>query len=269
MVPITGSSSVREVLKKQLPLIDEQIHQIGRRKRMAAEDLQEFRSFVFLRLTRNDYAVLRKFKGWSCWRNYLKKVICRLALDYCSESWGRWRPSSSAVQFGDLGIRLEMLIERDGYSQSEAIEQLTQESNGDLDREKVELILNHLPNRPRRRTVALETLKHRNDGSSADTETRMGDLRRRLLWIRGRLQKALQNLPPQERLIICLRFEKQMSTAQIARVLGLNQRSAYGLIGRCLRHLRRQLSSDTKEAREIRRLLSSGKSLHQIDESGA
>ena len=50
---------------------------IGRRRRLAAHELEEFAAHVNLKLIEDDYAVFRKFEGRSSLRTYLTVVVQR------------------------------------------------------------------------------------------------------------------------------------------------------------------------------------------------
>jgi RNA polymerase sigma factor for flagellar operon FliA len=75
-----------------------------------------------MRLVENNYAVLRKFQNRSALRTYLASVIDRLSLDFCTEKWGKWRPSAMAERLGPVAVMLEQLVTRDAHTVEEAIE---------------------------------------------------------------------------------------------------------------------------------------------------
>ena len=105
----------------QLREIEDVLDFIRRKNRLAADEWEDFHSWVWVRFAETDYAVLRKFEGRGSLRKYLAVTLHRLLLDYRTAKWGKWRPSSHARKLGGDAERLEFYIRRHGYSVSEAI----------------------------------------------------------------------------------------------------------------------------------------------------
>ena len=112
----------QRLLVDHLSVVDQIVRTTGRRRHLAAPELEDFSSFVRLRLIENDYAILRKFQNRSSIWTYLSAVIERLSLDYCADKWGRWRPSAMAERLGPAAVVLERLVSRDGHTLEEALE---------------------------------------------------------------------------------------------------------------------------------------------------
>src|SRR5258708_6035165 len=121
-VPQTATPPESIRLSVVLPVVDKILDRTCRRLRR--EDAEDLASHVRLRLIENDHAILRRFGGRSSWRTYLTVVIRRLVVDYRTHSWGKYRPSAQARRLGPAGMKLERLIQRDGFTADEAIASL-------------------------------------------------------------------------------------------------------------------------------------------------
>lgn len=231
----------RETFESQLALIRELIQRIGRSHRLNREDLEDFSSFAYLRLIDHDYAILRKFRGRCRLRTFLITVIQRLFLDYQIHRWGKWRPSALAKHFGETGVRLEKLISRDGLPLEHALQILRSDPQIASSRTDLLEIARQLRQRVRPRFQDDEVLhripidgrveKHLLDKEMAVTLSRA----------RVALKAALKSLPPEDRLILRMRYQNGFKVRQIAKVLHLEAPPLYSRIERCLRQLRAAL----------------------------
>ena len=86
----------RKLFETHYLSIGEIIGYIGRRHRLTSEDREDFASFAMLKLVENDYARIKKYRGESQFKTYLTVVLHRLFLDYRTQKWGKWRPSTTA-----------------------------------------------------------------------------------------------------------------------------------------------------------------------------
>ena len=164
------------VLISELDTIEHIIDFVSAKHHLRAFDSADFASHVKLKLVEHDYAILRQFQGRSSLRTYLTVVIQRMFLDYCDAKWGKWRPSAEAKRAGDLGIHLEQLLSRDGYSFEEACELLANKYQVAPDRKELERIASSLPARPRRRFEGDASLADRAaDTPGADALVERGD----------------------------------------------------------------------------------------------
>ena len=82
---------------------------------------------VRLKLLQDDYAVLRKYRGASSQTTFLTVVISNLFRDHRIKHWGKWRPSAEAKRHGEVAVRLEAAIYRDGQSFEQACGFLAQD----------------------------------------------------------------------------------------------------------------------------------------------
>ena len=156
--PPTTPRGLSTVAPRPSRLVDQIVRTTGRRRHLSAPELEDFSSFVRLRLIENDYAILRKFQNRSTLWTYLSAVIERLSLDYCAEKWGRWRPSAMAERLGPAAVVLERLVSRDWHTVEEALEILSNHDFG-LDEADLLKIWEQLPLRVRTTDVGEEAAR--------------------------------------------------------------------------------------------------------------
>jgi RNA polymerase sigma factor (sigma-70 family) len=230
------------LFEEHLAAINETIAIVCHRKRLSAEERDEFRSIAYLHVLEGDCAVLRRFAGRSSLRTYLEIVIHRLFLDYRNATWGRWRPSALARQSGEAAIALERLVARDGWTLNEALHMMPA---FDVDRRQLQDIAARLPMRPRRRYL--------HQGVLADVPDRASAIDQRLIWkelggpaarVVTALRAAVARLTRTDQLILSLRFRDGLRINVIAERLGFPPKQLYRRIERLLRMLRRELEAN-------------------------
>jgi RNA polymerase sigma factor for flagellar operon FliA len=174
--------------------------------------------------------------------SYLAVAIPRLFLDYRISKWGKWRPSAEAKRLGALGVALETLVGREGLSWDDAYQTLLGREPG-LSREAVEEVLARLPARGPRRFEgegALEALP--DPGAGPEAGAIAGEEAERKRRAHGVLAEVVAALPPQDQIVLRLRFVEEMQIADIARTLHLEARPLYRRIERLTAELRRGLA---------------------------
>ena len=199
-----------------LPAIDRIIVILGRRHGLADGDLEEFSSWAKARLIESDYAVFRKFGGRSSLDTYLSVVLANLLKDFRNSRWGRWRPSAMARRLGAVAIRLETMLYRDGTSVREAT--LALAGNG-IAEEEVRSLASRIPARVRAREVALDAAAESEPAAAAPSEEGDGTERQ--------IHAVLAELPAEDQVIVRMRYWDDFSIADIARILGLEQKPLY------------------------------------------
>lgn len=233
------------LLLENLAWVDRAVGSVCRRNGLRGGDAEDFASWTRLKLVEDDYAVIRKFRGESTITTYLMVVITMLAREYRATRWGRWRASAAAQRQGPLGVRLETLVYRDGYTLDQAAELLR--TNGETDRTARELaeMLQELNVRGPLRPVEVgpEPLADAPSGSSADAVVQAEESERERRKVIETLERAIETLPPQDRVLVRLRFWEGMSVADIARGLDLPQKPLYRRLTGVLEELRAQLES--------------------------
>ena len=223
---------------------------------MSGHEQEDFSSQVKLRLIENDYAVLRRFEGRSSLSTYLVVVIQRLFLDERVRQWGKWRPSAVALRLGPRAVMLDRLINREGMSVSESVERM---AGAETERRELAAIADQIPRRVSRRFVGDEHLA----GLSTDaSQVEEGVERREAEPVVRRavalLRALLEGLPPQDRLVLRMKFEDGSTLAEIAAALRLEAKALYRRLDRLLKQFREAFEAQGLEGAMISQALSAG-----------
>lgn len=239
-----SSAELEAAFLQNLPIIDRATAIVARRYGFTPDDTADLTSWVRLRLVENDYAALRKFRGESSIATYLSVVVAMLIRDYRAAHWGRWRPSASARRIGDLAVRLETLVFRNGHPLQQAAEILrTAGLTTKTDRELAAMLATFPHRGPIRPVeVAAEAVESMPSSSAADAPLEHERLDAQREQSRRHLEAALADLSPEDRLVVRLRYWDALSVADIARGLGLDQKALYRRLERLLAQLRRVLA---------------------------
>lgn len=260
------SEEARELLTANRVLIEKAVAFVCRRYRFSPDDAEEFVSLVNLKLVEHDYAVLRAFQHRSSMASYLSSVVQHLALDYCNHLWGKWRASAEAERLGPIAIELEKLLHRDGRAFDEVLAILGAKHG--LTRASLHALLEQLPQRaPRHHDVALEEAEpYARTGIDSAEERVLADERRIAAAQLSRLMSAeFAKLPDDERLVFQLRFEQGMTVAQIARMLGRDQKLLYRLMEKRLREIRMHLERAGVVPRDALEMIGRDENLFAFD----
>ncbi len=201
--------------------IDRILAAIAQRYTLDPADADEYAAWAKSRLTDGGYAIIRKFQGRSSFRTYLTVVLTNLFRDYRNAAWGRWRPSAAAVRPGPLGIRLEELLYRDGTSPRDALEFLRTAGVRESDKELAQLAM-RLPPRPTQPEISLEEtdLPAPASADAIATATEREALA-------AALRDAVEAMQDEDRIILRMRFWDDVSVADIARALRIEQKPLY------------------------------------------
>lgn len=231
----------RALLESSFGLVERVIAYTSRRRRLLADDADEFAGFVHLKLVENDYSILRKFEGRSSLETFLAVVVQHLFLDHRAHLWGKWRASSVAKNLGDAAVEIERIVRRDGRSVEEAATML-RSAHPELTPASIAALVKSLPERPlRRRFVDLDAAAHvGTEPNQIPASARQLDSDR----ISKVVHRFLASLEPTDRLIFRLRFENDMTIAEIARSVRVEQRPLYRMFERNLRCLREALRAE-------------------------
>lgn len=242
---------------ENLPAIDRMLGVICRRHGIAADDASDFASWARLRFIEGDYAILAKFRGESAITTYLMSVVAMLFRDYCVQRWGRWRPSAEARRRGPLAMRLEALIHRQGFQLREVGQILRTQAAPNLSDREISNMVRALPQRTPLRPVEVggEPLTERASEDRADVRVTDAIVEQDQQVAQGLLEKALQALAAEDRLVLRLRFWEGQSVADIARTLDVRQKPLYRRIDRALLQLRVELERLGMTKESVRHLL--------------
>jgi RNA polymerase sigma factor for flagellar operon FliA len=245
----------QRLLLDHLDLIDQIVRTTARRRHLSGVEQEDFASFVSLRLVEDDYAILRKFQNRSSLWTYLAAVIERMSLDFCVERWGRWRPSAMAERLGSVAVVLERLVSRDGHTLEEAIEIIRAHHAVGVSVSELRAIWDQLPVRGKTTEVGEEAAAtvRSNDSSDAGIEDahRQQDIER----LERALQAAFEGIAKQDRVIIALRFDENLSVAQIAKVTNSSVPTVHRRLDKSLKHLRKSLVEAGFAPAEISRMI--------------
>ena len=242
-----------------LAVINDVVGHVCRRHRLSPGEAEEFAAEFRLHLIERQYEPLKKFQGRCSFRTYLTVLVQHFFYDYRNKLWGKWRPSAEARRLGPVGILLERLVTRDGWTVEQAIEILATNHGVNVDDTLAPLVLSIAKRQPARQIVSdrdaeeIHSLAAPPDASVSGSGQDL--LARRAAAL---LDCARQELPPEERLILKMQFDDGVAVADIARALQLNQKRLYRTIQRILKKLRERLEADGMSKEEIRALFADG-----------
>lgn len=245
------------VLLSHRPLVDKIVKALTARHRMTPADVEDFTATVHLRLIEDDYAVLRAYAGRSDWSTYLFAVIRRTLQDWHRTRWGRWRPSRTATRLGPAAVLIERLVALDGHRVSEAIDMMRGQYGIESPVEELETLAAQLPMPPPRTFVSDDALAQvPSPAHGPEAAARTAQVSQTAMRVAQMLQAALARLPSQDRLILQLRFEQDLSMAAIGRVVGVDGKALYRRVDRLLAALRTDLLEGGVAAADVNLVLS-------------
>jgi RNA polymerase sigma factor (sigma-70 family) len=224
-----------------LPTVEAAVRYVVRRHRLAASDADDLRAEVHVRLLERN--VLGAFQHRSELLTYLITTVQRTLFDLRNKSWQKWRPSIEAKRRGPIALLLEQLTVRDGYEFAEACQVLRTNHGVTESEEELAALRDSLPLRTRRRCVGEEAVESLAAPATADTfvlETEQQLLATRL---GAALEDALMALPPEDRLVLKMRFYDGVRVSDIARLLVVDQKGLYRRMERLLGQLRSTLAA--------------------------
>jgi len=238
----------------ELPAIRRLTASVARQHGLAPVDAEDFTADVMVRLMKNDYAILRKFRSRCSLHTFLAVVINRLFLDFRNALWGKWRPCAESRRLGDTAVRFERLTGRDGLTFDEACAVLETNYKRTLDRRVLERVYSRSGKRPRPRFVSADDVCERaasGSGATANETLVVSEAQTVVNRTRGLLGAALAAMDYQDRSILTLHFRDGLSIADIARRLGVDQKPLYRQMERLLRQLRASLEAHGIGATEV------------------
>lgn len=241
-VSLSAHVSRDDLYSTHADAIEGVIAAVCRRHRLPPDRADDLASQIRLKLVDNDFAVLRQFQGRSSIRTYLITVAERVLLDWRTREWGKWRPCQEARRLGALAIDLDRLLSRDGVPFDEAAETLLTQGRA-KSRAEIDEIRPKLAARTGRWMVTSEVLEHMPAQTAAPDERVVNAERATQVSKAGRaLSDALRRLPPEDQLILRLRFQDGFTVARIAELLGEAQKPLYRRFERLFARLREAMS---------------------------
>jgi RNA polymerase sigma factor (sigma-70 family) len=234
----TASTEPQALLIECLAVVDDVTAHVCRRRRLTADDSEEFAGHVRLKLFEDHCSILRKFRQDCSLRTYLQIVIERLLLDFRIAQWGRWRPSVPAKRNGSVGILLDRLMTRDGLTFDEAFTLLKTNYKVEANRDELYAISVQLPVRSMRRIVSERPESPASYGD-ADGDLMRGEASRLAKQIKAALKTAVARLTPEERQLLDMRYREGRPVIDIARTLGEPPKPLYRRLEQIVQKLRR------------------------------
>lgn len=224
MATLDALPSAQQLYRDNLGLIDEIVAFACWVNRLPEAEATGFQEEVHGRLLEDDYRILRTFSGSSL-RSYLKTVILRAGQGYRSRHWGR--------------IALQ--------GEAEARAQLRAQLDVPLGDEQVDPMGVRLPVSTYAET---ELAGEREDAPALDTppeatswpEEEGEERRRRILDL---LNRTAFELPTQHRLLLKLLYEDGLTVSEVARGMGIAQKTLYRERDGALEGLRKGLGPDS------------------------
>src|SRR5262245_30595290 len=223
----------------QFALLAQVVRNVAKAGRLSHDDAEDFAQAVQLKFLERDYDVLRRFEGRSSLKTYLTVVVRRLLLDWQDHTYGKWRPTATALRLGPHAVQLERLVNRDTFSATEAVHQVSAcERAPTLD--ELRRLLDRLPRRPHRRMVSIENAPV--PRVEFEDPVARDDRRAREAQVHLNLAAALARLSPQDRQLLDLRYRQNRSVPAIARLLRIDTKALYRRFQRVFKQVRRRLA---------------------------
>jgi len=254
--PMRSAADCREWIEANFPLLRHLVRLVCRTGGVRPCEEADFMGAVFVKLVDRDYAVLRQFDGRSSIRTFLYTVMRRHLLDWRDAKWGKWRPSARARQMGDAAVHLERLTLRDGFPVCDAVRILATQPQWGLSSSDLRGLHAQLPRRAAHRPqeVPLDPdVRSAPDRADADVERR--DLRCEARKAGADLTAVLAALNDDDRRLLRMRFQDDMSVADIALAIGCDPKRLYRRFGAVLRRLRARLEAHNLTRSNVRPLL--------------
>lgn len=249
-----------EIFLEHLRTIERIAGFICRRNHLSSDESAEFTQEVKLRLIDDEYAVIRKFEGRSSFSTYLTTVIGRLFHQWRVEQWGKWRPSAEAKRLGDKAITLERLITRDGFTYREAVQILTTPSGAAFTESQLEAIYQRLPARQPRPMMVSDEVSPDAVSTEAEADGYI-EAEAREVTARGAtstIDGVMEQMEPEDRLILRMRFWEARKVPDIAERLHLDQKKVYKRLDKLFLSFRRALEEAGIRRGDVDSLLLSG-----------
>lgn len=230
---------LESLLVESLPIVEQAVRVVSLRNRLRPADAEDLASEVKLALVAHDYRALGQFQGRSSLKTYLVTLIQRMLIDRQRRVTGKWRPSAQAERLGPVAVRLELLLRRAELSLGEAIVRLREEIVVTESDDEIAAMAARIPPRFRARPIADgdAVVMAVAAGATANPEVTIAS-QNFARAVSSRLAEALRTMDPEDRLILRMRFERDMTIADVARGLGLDPKHVYRRVERLLARAR-------------------------------
>lgn len=254
--PSAAKSSGAALFEEHHDLVERLLTFLTRRKRLSPDEAEEFSSWARLKLLEDDCRRLRKHQGPAeTFPAYLQVTVANLLRDWRTGRYGKWRTSTAARRMGVVAERLDVLVNRDGFSYDEAVAKLRRHHGVALTDERMEAIYVALPVHPPRRVEGEEQLGALPVEPEADDRVLDRERRRTAARVLAVYRGTLATFDPETQLVFRLRFERSLGIATIARRLGIEQKPLYRRMEGCVRDLRQAFEQAGLAFEDLRPLL--------------
>jgi RNA polymerase sigma factor for flagellar operon FliA len=243
-----------QLFLSELALIERVIAWVCMRRCLRGADADDFASTVKLRFIENDYEILGRFQGRSSLKTYLTAVVNHLYLDFQTQRFGKWRSSADARRLGPVALRLEALLYRDGLTFDEACGVLETDFRVAEGRDALYDLGCKLPHRSDRRAPSDRDPEPPEPRAPSALERAERQLVAERTFLA--LRRALGRLPARDRIMLRLHLEDGLSVANVARVLGEEQKGLYRRRDALVKKLRVDLEAEGIRCGDVHELLS-------------
>ncbi|MCP5051844.1 MAG: sigma-70 family RNA polymerase sigma factor [bacterium] len=263
----------RELINQHLSMVERQCFKAIRRQLTAAgygnpginnpvnieNESLELSNLVLDTLQREDYRVLRQFKGNSKLSTYIITIIARQAVDMVRKKRGRNREKERAQSFGEIGLLVYEKMVLQGCPVTEIHAHLKTEKGISQSIEEIEVMADKIKGNkignPANSIVrdAAPGKEGENGGFViADNEKDPAELlieEQRTHQVSRVVKTIIDGLDGEEQLVLRMRFpvdhdQKPGKVSTIAKRLGITEKAAYKRIARLLKKCRAILEQE-------------------------
>jgi RNA polymerase sigma factor (sigma-70 family) len=265
----SGEDRYREMINRHLPLIERQCFSAVRRQLKNYGDSKnavnienealELSNQVLDTLRRDNYRVLRQFKGDSLLSTYITTIVARQAVDMLRKKLGRSREKERAQKMGDFGLQVYEKIMVQGCTVKEVLQEQHAAGNTELTTADVEDAAAKIKGKrsilpePDDNNPAVKKGTQTPGSENSEAELVIPDTRcdpqeqmleeQRKQQISQAVTDVVENLNGEERFILSMRFpadetEKPMKICRIAGQLGISEKAVYKRVSRILKKCR-------------------------------
>jgi RNA polymerase sigma factor for flagellar operon FliA len=225
-----------------LPDIERIVSVLCRRYGVDRDETEEIRSWVRARFVETRYAALAKFRGDSSLATYLAVVVATMVREYRVARWGRWRPSAAALREGGVAVRLEAMVRRQGRTLADAGEALRTAGLTTMSDADLAILLHKLPDRAPLRPIEVGDEPLQSMEADATDPVERAERAAEREKVERAIASAVEQLDPQDQVLVRLRFWEGSSIADISRCMGVLQKPLYRRLERAVQTIKSHLA---------------------------
>ena len=220
-------------------------------------------------LKRDNYKVLREFKGNARLTTYITAIISHRAVDLIRKKLGRDREKERAKELGDFGLLVYQRVIKDGYPLSNVFDELRTDNRFSGSMEELEALVQKIKGKGKNPGISFSNgLESTANGSVVKKGTFIGVNKDELVIPDGRndpqeivmenqrkrkmdevIKNIISQLNGEEQMLLRMRFpfgenEAPQSVAQISTVLGITQKGVYKRMTRLLKKCKDKLDRE-------------------------